>query len=55
MSVKGDFRFKALGYVHLRQWYTGLRFKVREDKAHLYKSKDGIMVLAEKKDAILDN
>lgn len=55
MSIKGDFRYKALGYVHLKEWYTGLKYKVREDKAYLCKSTDGIMVLADKSDAILDN
>lgn len=55
MSLKGDFRFRSCGYVYLRQWYTGLRYKVPENRAYLCKGADGLMVLADIKDAILDN
>jgi hypothetical protein len=55
MSLKGDFRFRACGYVYLKQWYTGLKYKVPENKAYFCKSPEGLMVLADMKDAILDN
>lgn len=54
MSVKGVFRYKANGWVHLREFYTGLPWKVEESKAYLCKGVDGLMVLADRKYAVLD-
>lgn len=53
MSLKGYFRRSFGGWVYLREWYTGLRWKVPETKAYFYKSIDGITVMADKKDAVL--
>jgi hypothetical protein len=54
MSVKGDFKFRALGYVYFKQWYTGLKCRALESKAYFYKSNGGIMVMADKKDVQFD-
>ena len=53
-SVKGTFRYKAEGYVHLREFYTGLRYMVEESKAYLCKGADGLMVLCARGSAILE-
>lgn len=53
-SVKGTFRYKAGGYVHLREFYTGLPYKVAESKAYLCKGADGLLVLADRKHAVLE-
>lgn len=52
-SVKGTFRYKAGGYVHLREFYTGLRYMVEESKAYLCKGADGLMVLCDRRYAVL--
>ena len=54
MSVKGYYRYSALGWVHLRQFYTGLRFKVPEGKAYTAKSPDGLLVIAALEDAVME-
>lgn len=44
---------KAGGYVHLREFYTGLRYMVEESKAYLCKGADGLMVLCDRRYAVL--
>lgn len=52
-SVKGTFRLKAGGFVFLKEFYTGLRYKVEESKAYLCKGADGLMVLCDRRHAVL--
>ena len=39
--------------MYLKEFYTGLRYRVPRDKAYVAKSQDGVCVLADKKDALL--
>lgn len=54
MSLKGYYQRTGLDYVYLREFYTGIRYRVPRDKAYIVKTQtDGVCVLADKKDAIL--
>ena len=53
MSLKGFYKWGDTRFVYLKEFYTGLRYRVPRDKAYVAKSQDGVCVLADKKDAIL--
>jgi hypothetical protein len=53
MSLKGFYKWGDTRFVYLKEFYTGLRYRVPRDKAYVAKSQDGVCVLADKKDATL--
>lgn len=53
MSVKGDVVGRAKGFVYIRSWYTGMRYKAPEDKTYVYRGKCGTIASVEAKYARL--
>lgn len=53
MSVKGDVVGRAKGFVYIRSWYNGMRYKAPEDKTYVYRGKCGTIASVEAKYARL--
>lgn len=51
--IKGDVLSVLNGWVRIRQWYTGLRYKAPESSVWIYRGKNGVMAIADAKKAVM--
>lgn len=53
MNIKGFIQRKVGKYVYLKEFYTGLRYKVPADKCYAANTADGYIGFAERAYAVL--